>query len=525
MKKTPLIAVLSVAATLTFSTTALSSNIFHIKQAGQSNYAVGEQTGETNNTDIIQSGTSNIVNKSIAVGYGNVQDIDQVGNNNVLAVETHGRHNGARVLQGGDPNNPYQTAGNNNTANVVLEGEHNSANINQWGYQHHADIKVKGVRNNVFQDAHNPDQRPGFTYRVDIEGADNYVRAGDENRDGIVARNIFGENEANVVIRGSRNSIQMYQNDTDLRDGNRAKNVANHTVNGDDNSITSDQIGPGHLVNTNVNGTANAIYVRQLWDYNTANIGINGVANGAVIIQEGNGNIANMDVQGDRNYTDVVQIGIASDTEAHNNVANIQQFGIDNGLWVYQKGWNNTADVIMVGQGVSEQGRNNWLKVDQNQVDGMQGNYANVYMGGSGNIGNIRQWGQNEAHATTALESVDNEFEIIQTGKSFNKATTWQAGDWNHARIHQGNGDAINDANTWDNDATIVQIGYDNAAGIWQNGGSGNLAHIHQQGEHNRANIDQVGSQNWAVIEQYGVGHVASIAQHGNGQVAHIKQF
>lgn len=185
---------------------------------------------------------------------------------------------------------------------------------------------------------------------------------------------------------------------------------------------------------------------------------------------------------------------------------------------------------------------------------------ATIDQTGSWNDSSIEQYSNNGAFASITVDGYRNDAVVVQQDVNNANATIVQTANAGDATIDQSGSDhwfwtvpgnnqyaTINQTWGWGNtawatqrgnntDATITQAGFDNLAGITQQGqggwlvaqinqtGHGNDGYIDQKGSGLNATINQSGYRNEAVIMQRNSGHTATVTQVGAFNMGVIKQ-
>lgn len=282
-----------------------------------SDYAAGQQVGDSNRADIRQTGTSNAVTfnqgsdkvygyrgysyGSTDTGYRNILDTDQYGTSNVASTWQSGNYNYARQYQ---------------------SGSNNASHVNQYGDSDRVSGSQSGVSNSVV--VRQGADRNGPSYRVVTytqSGSDNVLRT--NQNDGYGTYN-FGTQTITSNQYGNGNDAYL-----DQVGGNSAYLFQS----GNDNFADVDQ----QSVFAGRSGTyAHTANVRQYGDYNRATVNQSGGTS--------SGNDAYVTQTGDRNNSSIRQTG-------SEGFVRLTQTGDSNSFSITQGGYGNSVSLAMVGNG------------------------------------------------------------------------------------------------------------------------------------------------------------------------------
>lgn len=428
------------------STTALSI-IFASTAFAGSNTVYLNQTGNSQNSNISQSGSNNYVGTSTANpfiqenGYGggyNKLKVQQSGTGNAIgwygrAIQS-GSTNNANVSQSGTSNDLElrQVGTDNGNVNVPVanydspskgtveqSGKFGSVSIDQYGTANAFNVKQGGENNNV--DLRQSGQSLSAVIRQSTSGPDShslldYPGSGSHGtvkvyqglnassysdfafaaQGGGIGNQITinqdgSQQVASVWQKGTSNQIESYQSYTGNSLGkvtfNGAGTNAPFKQDGTSNYLLNVQYGSNNVVTGSQTGASNVVNTKQSGNGSTASFTQNGTTNRAYNTQEGTDILTVDQSLGPNNYVLNTQYDYAA--------AYIKQVGSGNSSTGTQsQGYNyalNTATVTQIGNDnnsvYSQTGQNNNLTVSQ----GGNANLSNVAQSGGGNQAVIQQ--------------------------------------------------------------------------------------------------------------------------------------
>jgi len=546
------------------NTTGDSGNLAYLYSTSETDAAAANNTGNTNT--MIQVGSNNRAESTIGVGSHNTLNVFQEGVNgrgdavNQSLVNINGDGNSLDITQVGATDEAlnvieFNMTGDNNSATINVRadgaylgsgrnasqashftGNNNTlvADFNDEGYSE-AMIEFTGDNNSVTILTQG-DSRSGVAKHINLDGmvgSDNtYVinsfgdggyhnigrTTGDDNMFTITDNGGFNNQTIMAGTTGSRNTIDITVEGSDLIRGLSGLNLVNLSkTDGNDNVTTVNMFGDSNRIlhmgadgddNTSTfttSGTDNKIVASAIDnEYNPGFTPTTGDDNSLFINQEGDRNYAvYMDHGNDRDYK-TVQIG-------NDNTALVRGLGDGKKVSVLQKGNGNDSYIKVdrvagVGGKIGKKHVNTIITQDGDynliNLDAKASSTITIAQTGSYNEVDLSIIGWNDAYAAIGpiIEIDQKGVGNIYQGELHSAQSSWQT-------VNQtGSDNFIN----WEehggayNKAYMDQTGYMNTAYVTLDLDGSNtmytLVDIDQIGAYNEADLDITGSHNGSTL-------------------------